>query len=58
MPYQGKHVHLLRDLLEIPHVVDRQKRIIQQIVGDNVLESSPRCQQSSKVARRTCSLFS
>jgi hypothetical protein len=40
MPYQGKPVHLLGDLLEIFHVVDREKRIIQQIIGDNVLESS------------------
>jgi hypothetical protein len=29
MPYQGKFVHLLGDLLEISHVVDRQERIIQ-----------------------------
>jgi hypothetical protein len=42
MPYQGKLVHLLGDLLEIPHVVDREERIIQQIVGDNVHVSSPR----------------
>jgi hypothetical protein len=32
MPYQGKFVHLLGDLLEIPHVVDREERIIQQIL--------------------------
>jgi hypothetical protein len=44
MPYQGNLVHLLGDLLEIPHVVEREERIIQQIIGDNVLESSPRHQ--------------
>jgi hypothetical protein len=38
MPYQGKPVHLLGDLLEIPHVVNREERIIQQIIGDNVLD--------------------
>jgi hypothetical protein len=42
--YQGKPVHLLGDLLKIPHVVDREERIVQQIVGDDVLESSPRHQ--------------
>jgi hypothetical protein len=56
--YQGKPVHLLGDLLEIPHVVDREERIIQQIIGDDVLESSPRHQQSSRAARSTRSLFS
>jgi hypothetical protein len=44
MPYQGRPIHLLGDLLEIPHVVDREERIIEQIVGDSVLESSPRHQ--------------
>jgi hypothetical protein len=58
MPYQGKPVHLLGDLLEIPYIIDREERIIQQIVGDNVLESSPKHQQSSRVARSTRSLFS
>jgi hypothetical protein len=58
MPYQGKLVHLLGDLLKIPHVVDREERIIQQIIDDSVLESSPRHQQSSGVARSTRSLFS
>jgi hypothetical protein len=28
MPYQGKLVHLLGDLLEVSHVVDRQELII------------------------------
>jgi hypothetical protein len=28
MPYQGKLVHLLGDLLEVSHVIDRQERII------------------------------
>jgi hypothetical protein len=58
MPYQGKFVHLLGDLLEIPDVVDREERIIQQIFGDDVLVSSPGHQQISKAARCTRSLFS
>jgi hypothetical protein len=58
MPYQGKLVHLLGDLLEIQHVVNRQERIIQQIFGDDVLKSSPRHQQHSTAARSTRSLFS
>jgi hypothetical protein len=58
MPYQGKFVHLLGDLLEISHVVDREERIIQQIFGDDVLVSSPGHQQSSRAARSTRSLFS
>jgi hypothetical protein len=44
MPYQGKLVHFLGDLLEIAHVVDREERIIQQIISDNILVSSPRRQ--------------
>jgi hypothetical protein len=28
MPYQGKFVHLLGDLLEVSHDVDHQERII------------------------------
>jgi hypothetical protein len=58
MHYQGKFVHLLGDLLEIPHVVDRDERIIQQIFGDDIFVSSPGHQQSSKAARSTRSLFS
>jgi hypothetical protein len=58
MPYQGKLVHLLGDLLEIPHVANRVERIIQQIFGDDVLESSPRHEQHSRAARSTRSLFS
>jgi hypothetical protein len=58
MPYQGKFVHLLGDLLKISHVVDRQERIIQQIYGDDVLVSSPGHQQISRAARSTRSLFS
>jgi hypothetical protein len=58
MPYQGKFVHLLGDLLEIPHVVSREERIIPQIEGDKVFVSSPRRQLSSRVARSTHSLFS
>jgi hypothetical protein len=38
MPYQGKFVHLLADLLEIPHVVDREERIIQQILSRTLAE--------------------
>jgi hypothetical protein len=58
MSYQGKFVNLLGDLLEIPHVIDRVERIIQQIFGDDVLVSSPGHQQISRAARRTRSLFS
>jgi hypothetical protein len=58
MPYQGKFVHLLGDLLEIPHVVDREERIIQPIFGDDVLVSSLGHQQISRAARSTRSLFS
>jgi hypothetical protein len=58
MPYQGKFVHLLGDLLEIWHVVDHQERIMQQIFGDDILVSSPGHQQISRAARSTRSLFS
>jgi hypothetical protein len=37
MPYQGKLVHLLGDLLEIPHVVDCEERIIQLMMFLNPL---------------------
>jgi hypothetical protein len=58
MPYQGKFVHLLGDLLEISHVVNREERIIQQVFGDDVLVSSLGHQQSSRAARSIRSLFS
>jgi hypothetical protein len=48
MPYQGKFVHLFGDLLEISHVVNRQEGIIQKIIADDVLVSSPG--QISRVA--------
>jgi hypothetical protein len=48
MPYQGKFVHLVGDLLKISHVVDRQERIIKKIFGDDVLVSSPGHQQISR----------
>jgi hypothetical protein len=58
MPYQGKFVHLLGGLLEVPHVIDREEKIIQPIFGDDVLVSSLGHQQSSRAVGSTRSLFS
>jgi hypothetical protein len=41
VPYQGKFVHFLGDLLEVSYVVVRQERIIHHIYGDDVLVSAP-----------------
>jgi hypothetical protein len=58
MPYHGILVHLLGDLLEITHVVDRQERIIHYIRGDDdVLVSTPGYQQIFRVSCGTCSFF-
>jgi hypothetical protein len=57
MPYQGKFVHLLGDLLEVLHVVNCEERIIHQIFGDDVLYPL-RTPAELLATRSTCSLFS